>query len=56
MKCTTCDGEGTVEVFIGARCPQPASRCCGGCTVEVDCKRCHGTGEVDDKVDEEVDK
>ena len=32
--CEDCNGTGLVEVI---QCGKPASECCGGCTVEVEC-------------------
>ena len=50
MTCPECHGEGTVEVWA---CPNrgPWQECCGGHTFEVDCKRCGGSGEIEEEQD-----
>lgn len=42
MMCEECSGLGYVE--IGPECDKPASMCCGGCYVKVECEKCEGNG------------
>lgn len=50
MDCPTCFGEGSVEEL---RCRVANWReCCGGCTVDVPCADCDGTGEVEVEADD----
>ena len=50
MTCKECDGKGVVEAFID--CGKPASECCGGCTKEIECDNCNGSGETNDDEEE----
>lgn len=43
--CEECDGDGYLEV--GPQCMKPASECCGGCYVKVECEECNGKGETE---------
>lgn len=47
IKCRNCEGEGSYEAFTV--CSKPMSNCCGGCTQQVSCEDCDGTGiqEID---------
>jgi hypothetical protein len=55
MTCPECDGERVVEVLA---CPNrgPWQECCAGHTREVECKRCGGSGEVEDDESEEAER
>ena len=44
IECLCCNGEGTEE--IGPDCSRPASSCCGGCFMQVECEECSGTGLI----------
>jgi hypothetical protein len=41
--CTNCGG----EPLTTRSCDKPASMCCGGCSDNVDCLTCYGSGEVE---------
>lgn len=44
--CEACNGEGTVYEMI--ECGRSMSDCCGGCTRDVRCETCGGSGQVED--------
>jgi hypothetical protein len=43
MKCSNCDGDGTLTVM---NCHNHSNECCGGCYKEIECGDCQGTGNV----------
>ena len=45
MTCVECAGAGHYE-SIRCRRPVPRGECCGGCSEDVECPRCHGDGAV----------
>lgn len=46
MECKECFGYGKYDV--GPDCDLPASMCCGGCYKTVECKKCNGTGKIEE--------
>jgi hypothetical protein len=52
MKCSNCDGVGTVEIM---NCHDYSNECCGGCYITMMCDDCQGTGDVYSEDDEEED-
>ena len=53
MKCSNCDGDGTITVM---NCYNHSNECCGGCYKEIMCDDCQGTGNVySEDEDEEED-
>lgn len=52
MKCSNCDGVGTVEIM---NCHDYSNECCGGCYITMICDDCQGTGDVYSEDDEEED-
>jgi hypothetical protein len=54
MKCSNCDGVGTVEIM---NCHDYSNECCGGCYITMMCDDCQGTGNVysEDEDPEEED-
>jgi len=49
IPCKECNGEGIVYEMIA--CGRSMSDCCGGCTRDVKCEYCDGTGQIDDPYD-----
>ena len=52
MKCSNCDGVGTVEIM---NCHDYSNECCGGCYITMMCDDCQGTGNVYSENDDEED-
>jgi hypothetical protein len=50
-ECPECEGLGTVEAFKD--CGRPASDCCGGCTITIECEACQGSGTINTEEDDE---
>lgn len=55
MTCPQCDGECVIEMLTASQCERRVGDCCGGCTLDVECPTCHGTGWVNE-FDEEDDQ
>ena len=47
LECPECSGYGIVDQDKSWCCSKPTSACCGGCTEEVECIECNGTGEIE---------
>jgi len=43
VECGECDGEGSYDVMD---CKDFSNECCGGCTKNVECENCKGSGSV----------
>ena len=52
MKCSNCDGEGTLEE---RNCHNYSNECCGGCYITTTCDDCQGSGTVFSEDDEDDD-
>jgi len=52
MKCSNCNGIGTVEIM---NCNDYSNNCCGGCYITMMCDDCQGTGNIHSEDDEEED-
>jgi hypothetical protein len=50
MKCSDCDGIGTVKIM---NCHDYSNNCCGGCYIRIMCDDCEGTGYVYSEDDDE---
>jgi hypothetical protein len=50
MKCSNCDGIGTIEVTT---CDNHNDKCCGNCYEEIMCDDCQGSGNYYPEYDED---